>query len=362
MKAITPALAALFLVACSPAPATTSFGAGEPPASAGTGEVGTTAAASTTSGTGSSSTGGTGGVGGSTETSSGAVPDLGTMPDLGSPLPAGCEGKKIDFLFVISNSNTMEIKQERLLAAFPGFMDAIEAKDIDKHILVTTSLPMWHMSDCADCISDCDKNGSPTQCGAELTVCDSMLGAAYTFPTGKGATNRRCTLAGGTPYITSKEVQVDSAFKCLATVGIDGSNYYDADAVRAAISPAMNAEGACNEGFLRKDALLVITIIADTGDVDSLDDPEDWAADVLAAKNGDPDATYLLVITSDADIPGHLCKPEQVGLDEKGRLREWTEMMEHASNESICAEDYVPFFADALTTIFELCESFVPPG
>ena len=63
-----------------------------------------------------------------------------------------------------------------------------------------------------------------------------------------------------------------------------------------------------------------------------------------------------------ADIPGHLCKPEQVGLDEKGRLRVWTEMMEHASNESICAEDYVPFFEDALTTIFELCESFVPPG
>ena len=53
------------------------------------------------------------------------------MPDQGSPLPAGCEGKKIDFLFVISNSNTMEIKQERLLAAFPGSMDAIEAKDID---------------------------------------------------------------------------------------------------------------------------------------------------------------------------------------------------------------------------------------
>ncbi len=358
MKAIIAALSALSLAACSPTSPATSFGSGGPP----TGASGTdTSTSASTTSADNTSTGNLGSTSGGAGTSA-AVPDLGTIPDLGSPLPAGCEGKKIDFLFVISNANTMEFAQKNLLAAFPGFMDAIEAKHIDKHILVTTSLPLWHMSDCADCISDCDKNGSPTQCGAELTACDSMLGAAYTFPTGKGATNRRCTLAGGTPYITSKEVQVDSAFKCLATVGLDGSNYYDADAVRAAISPAMNAEGACNEGFLRKDALLVITIIADTMDVDSLDDPEDWAADVLAAKNGDPEAAYLLVITTDVDIPGHLCWPEQVGLDEEGRLRTWANMTPHASVQSICAEDYVPFFEDALGRILDLCESFVPPG
>lgn len=359
MKATIAVLSALLLTACSTPSATSSFGSGGPPTSAS--EADTTAAASTTANA-ESTTGHSGSTSGSTGTSSGALPDLGTIPDIGSPLPAGCEGKKIDFLFVISNSSTMGFAQENLLAAFPGFMDAIEAKNIDKHILVTTSLPMWRMSDCADCISDCDKNGSPIQCGAELTACDSMLGAAYTFPAGKGATNRRCTLAGGTPYITSKEVNVDAAFKCLATVGLDGSNYYDADAVRAAISPAMNATGACNEGFLRDDALLVITIIADTGDVDSLDDPKDWAADVLAAKNGDPDAAFLLAITSDADIPGHLCKPDQVGLDEEGRVRTWVNLTPHASIHSICAEDFVPFFDGALGTILELCESFVPPG
>ena len=362
MKAITLTLSALSLSACSPVPATTGFGSGGSPTGALTGEAGSTAAASTTGSAESTSTVGLQSTGDSTETSSASVPDLGMRPDQGSPLPAGCEGKKIDFLFVISNSNTMEFAQKNLLVAFPGFMDAIEAKDIDKHILVTTSLPMWLMSDCADCMSDCNKNGSPPECGAELTACDSMLGAAYTFPAGKGATNRRCTLAGGTPYITSKEVQVDSAFKCLATVGLDGGNAYAAGAARAAISPAMNAEGACNDGFLRKDALLVITIIADTGDVDSLDHPEDWAADVLAAKHGDPDAAYLLVITSDADIPGHLCLPDKVALSPEGRLRTWSKLTPHASTQSICAEDYVPFFEDALSTILELCESFVPPG
>ena len=82
----------------------------------------------------------------------------------------------------------------------------------------------------------------------------------------------------------------------------------------------------------------------------------------LAAKNGDPDASYLLVITTDIDIPGHLCWPEQVGVVEKTRLRLWADMMPHASTQSICAEDYVPFFEDALSTILDLCESFVPPG
>jgi len=365
MKAITTALLSLSLAACSPAPSTTGFGPGGQPTGVSTGAAdttATTASASTTGSAESTSTGGAESTKASTGTSEATVPDLGTIPDQGSPLPAGCEGKKIDFLFVISNSSTMEFAQSHLLAAFPGFMDAIEAKNIDKHILVTTTLPLFYMLDCADCITDCDKGGSPPECGAELTECDSMLGAARTFPAGKGATNRRCALAGGTPYITSEEVQVDAAFKCLATVGIDGANYYPADATRAAISPGLNAEEACNEGFLRKDALLVITIITDNGDDDSKGYPDDWAEDVLAAKNGDPDAAFLLIITTDSDIPGHLCWPEQVGLDGYGRLRTWADITPHASIESICADDYVPFFEDALTTILELCEAFVPPG
>jgi hypothetical protein len=59
------------------------------------------------------------------------------MPDFGPPQPAGCEGK-IDFLFVISAEGTMKDDQERLLASFPGFMDAIKEQlsDFDVHILV----------------------------------------------------------------------------------------------------------------------------------------------------------------------------------------------------------------------------------
>lgn len=196
---------------------------------------------------------------------------------------------------------------------------------------------------------------------AELTECDSLLGAGRTFPAGKGATNRRCDLVGGQRYITSEEVQVDAAFQCLATVGIDGGNDYAIDAAREAISPGLNADGACNDGFLRPDALLVITIIADTGDSYSLDEPEDWVNDFVQAKHGDENAVYLLVITTDADIPGHLCHPDDPWLEREGRLRTLVKAMPHASIASICAENFTPFFDDALATILELCESFVPP-
>ena len=123
---------------------------------------------------------------------------------------------------------------------------------------------------------------------------------------------------------------------------------------------APGEHGAAPERLLAEYGYAERTALTD--DDDSLDGPKEWAADVLATKNGDPDAAYLLVITTDIDIPGHLCWPEQVGLDEESRLRTWAKMTPHASVQSICADDYAPFFEDALGTILDLCESFVPPG
>jgi len=36
--------------------------------------------------------------------------------------------------------------------------------------------------------------------------------------------------------------------------------------------------------------------------------------------------------------------------------------MPHASIESICADDYAPYFENALESILALCKAFVPPG
>ncbi|MBK8262852.1 MAG: hypothetical protein IPK80_16140 [Nannocystis sp.] len=59
-----------------------------------------------------------------------------TDTDTGSDTkPAGCEGK-IDLLFVLSRDGSMKSSQEKLLAAFPGFIATIQAK---LRILTTTS-------------------------------------------------------------------------------------------------------------------------------------------------------------------------------------------------------------------------------
>ena len=55
--------------------------------------------------------------------------------------------------------------------------------------------------------------------------------------------------------------------------------------------PELNGPGGCNEGFLRDDALLMVTFAANTPDIDSAGKPKLWADAVLAAKHGDPRVT-----------------------------------------------------------------------
>ncbi|MBK7829366.1 hypothetical protein [Nannocystis sp.] len=141
------------------------------------------------------------------------------MPDFGPLQPAGCEGK-IDFLFVISAQGTMKLKQDRLLASFPGFMEAIQEQlpDFDVHILVANPNPKpgWIMDDCGLCMDDCDPQGQPPLCGATLTACDKKIGAGVTYPAGTNASNRRCEIAGDARYLVSGQQDIAQAFACAS--------------------------------------------------------------------------------------------------------------------------------------------------
>jgi hypothetical protein len=315
---------------------------------------------STTDAAASSSTGAE-----ATGTSEATVWDMG-VPDFGAQ-PAGCRGK-IDFLFVISASGTMKEHQSRLIGAFPGFMESIREQfpDFDVHILVANPNPQpsWLMSDCAVCTDDCDPDGAPPTCGAVLTACDKQIGAGITFPAGTGATNHRCELAGGKRYIVSGEQQVNDEFACIAQVGLGGSDL-GGEAMATAIKPEFNDpmdEDACNSGFLRDDALLVVTIIQDHYDEDSSGTVDDWIDALRTAKHGDDDAFAVLALTTDVDAGyGGLCFPDK-SYQTKNRLRLLTEGVRHGFIGSICADSYVPFFAEHVADLAELCDDFVPPG
>ncbi len=299
-------------------------------------------------------------------TSDGTVWDMG-MPDFGPQQPAGCEGR-IDFLFVISAGGTMKNDQERLLASFPGFIAAIKDQfpDFDVHILVANphSQPGWAMSDCGLCMDDCDPMGKPPTCGAMLKPCDKDAGAGVTFPAGTDASNRRCELAGGLRYITNDQQDMASAFACIAKVGSGGGGI-TGQAMVAALQPAINDpddEYACNGGFLRKDALLVVTIIQDNYDEDSLGTVDEWIEALRAAKDYDDDAFMVLVLTTDVDVGyQQLCWPN-LYFQTKNRLRLLAEGVTHGFIGSICQDSYAPFFAEHVSHLVDLCDDFVPPG
>ena len=357
------ALSLLAALSCGPADTTaTSFGVG--PATMPAGSTGTANSTGSTGSTGtadgSTGTGATGSMSTGPALDSSTGPDL--LPDFGIPGPEGCQGK-IDFLFVISNSPTMKGHQWQVVASLPEFITKIQAEfaEFDTHIMVTDTDAFWQMKDCSVCGPGCDPGGEPPLCGAELDACDSAIGAGLTFPSGIDSSARRCKLAAGR-YITGADPDPVEAFLCVAKVGSEGGEPRVADAMVAALSsPLLGTNGyppGCNQGFLRDDALLVVTLISDQYEVDSSGPAEAWRKALMDAKHQDGEAFQLLVITSDLDIVGGLCGPYT---DDGNRLRTFVEIVPHGKIGSICADSYGPFFDEAVAEVLKRCESFVPP-
>jgi hypothetical protein len=289
--------------------------------------------------------------------------DVGVPPDFEPPGPAGCQGK-IDFLFVISNSPLMDDVHPQVYGALPDFIAKIQTEfaEFDTHIMVTDTDAFWYQDDCSVCGPGCDPGGEPPLCGAELDACDSAIGAGTVFPSGSDSSARRCELAAGR-YITSDDPDPIEAFLCIARVGSKGGGEArTADAMVAAISPALLGTHpyvtGCNQGFLRDDALLVVTLIANQRDEFSSGPAEAWRDALMDAKHQDGEAFQLLVITSDFDVVDGLCGEYSAN---KNRLRTFVELVPHGKIGSICAESLGPFFDEAVAEVVERCESFVPP-
>jgi hypothetical protein len=360
MRAI--ALLAIALVACGDTSGPHGFSTGPavttaPHTTAGT-STGELEASSTTS------------TGSALPESTGAPPpDMGPQPDFGSEQPIGCKGK-IDFVFVISRYAHMKLYQQRLLASFDGFMATIAAEfaEFDTHILVANPDDGWPGDECVtwECTNiGCEDFPCEAYANGDLPMdvfCERTIGAGVLFPARGEATNHECELAGGNRYITSEEPDVAAAFKCLATLGTFGGSPSSAEALVEAVSAELNAPDGCNAGFLRANALLVVTIIADTADTwsASKDWPYEWYDDVVAAKGGDPDSVVILSIV--APKPEDPPKPDCLyDYDPpSNRLYEFTEMFPHHVISSVCEDSYVPAFAEAAQAVKTACTGFIP--
>ncbi|MEE9383750.1 MAG: hypothetical protein V3V08_10080 [Nannocystaceae bacterium] len=271
--------------------------------------------------------------------------DLGESPTNGddddADKPTGCN--HIDFLFAIDNSDSMLDEQRNLAASAPGFIASIHSiLELESvHLGVTTSEAYPHAA------QGCQQLGG--------LVDQTVIGECGPYEDGY----RFMTLAD----------DLDDAFGCAAKLGNTGaSDERPLESMVKALGSDLHADGACNEDFIRDDALLVVVLITDEEDDDedgeglwgSDGEPDDWFDAVIDAKGKMENVVALSLIGTS---PPNNCPTwdGSSGAEVGTRIREFTEMFgAHGVIGDVCAEDYGGFFSDVMELIEQACDDFDP--
>lgn len=270
-------------------------------------------------------------------------------PGGGGPVetpPAEC--KKVDILFVIDNSGSMADNQKSLIASFPGFVAGMRsrlANAEDFRVGVVTSDAY---------------NGNEAGC--------RQIGDLVTRTGGPQSSNKLCgPFDGGGRFMTSADPRLAERFACAAQVGTGGDDDERvAKSLLRALSPETAAPGACNAGFRRKDALLVIVLISDEDDVpDGCDGdgkcmsygsggtPDEWYQQLVKQLGRSDGVVTLSLIGRRGDNP--------CGAVPASRLLRFTSRFGASGFVGdICASSYDRFFEDALPVIKDACKIFIP--
>jgi hypothetical protein len=276
-----------------------------------------------------------------------APPIFDEDPPPAPPEPEKCD--KVDFLYVVDNSASMAEKQERLARSFIGFSQIVEQTlgTNDHQIMVVDT----DSSNINDYLATGDQYG--------VDPCLGVLGAGLR----NASEGQSCGIEGPQRYMLNRQPNPEATFSCLANVGIFGDvDEQPVAALLAATGAVSSGVGDCNAGFLREDAVLVVTIITDEDDDQSSGDPAAWKQSVLRAKNGNEEAIVMLGLISDTDVegglPGGPCNRESDGVPAP-RLRSFVSSFDRGSLGSICASDYSSFFAQAVSVIDTACKDFL---
>lgn len=351
----------------------------------------------TASATAAQTTGGiddTGDEAGDTVTVLDVGADTGGGENIDPDSAKGCD--KVDFLFVIDHSGSMADEQQVLIASFAPFMGAIEERvgDSDDFHVLVTDVDAWVFGECVpacneaaacDAAATCDTadeclfpcalrdvcEDSSFVCGQTQPLeCEDVMGAGVAHPRGRASSETDCAFTSGQRHIDASEPDLAAAFACAAKVGTGSSA--DTEQPMEAMVAALANDGpaaACNEGFLRDDAILVVTFITDEDDdpTDSTGNAAGWYEAIKSAKAGNDHAVVVLGLFGDNDQPDGICTPLShdfaTGAEPAPRLREFVGMWgDRGHIGTICAEDYLPFFSSAVDSIGVACDEFVPQG
>ena len=286
----------------------------------------------------------------------------------------GC--RKVDFLFIIDNSGSMGDEQQNLIQNFPGFIQTIKDKlklASDYHIMVIDT-DAYVFAGCqfmCDFFQFCIGSADDYMCNVtQPEMCEDVLGAGVIHPKGLDSSSMDCGFTSGARYMDISQPDLESTFACAAQVGTGSTE--DPEKPMQAMVNAIGPTGMahdCNAGFLREDAILVVTFITDEDDNQgdgSAGNPDGWKASLVAAKKNDETALVVLGLFGDQDKPNYICPPfdpdAASGAEPSPRLRQFVESFgDRGIAGSVCADSYKEFFEQAVDIIDSTCDDFVPP-
>jgi hypothetical protein len=193
-----------------------------------------------------------GDVDGDSDTDSDSDADTDTYT--GSP-PSGCT--KMDILFVIDDSGSMQCEQEMLTQAFPEFVQVIEEYNQENNNDLTYRIGV-----------------TATSRTLSYTIDPPPVGPIDIPPMNMNESGLDGELVevNGQKWIDGpgNQSEIVSWFSEAATVGTGGTSY-EMPLQCMAVSLLKNAEGEANEGFLRPDSLFIAVIITDEDDCSRTD-------------------------------------------------------------------------------------------
>lgn len=302
--------------------------------------------------------------------------DLGVLPEgEGKPNPDKKAICDIDFLFVIDNSGSMRDEQINLANSVPKFIKTIESE--------IKNLESFHVG-----VISTDRDLFGAQ-GGSNQKCAKLGGLKVERPRnkddkiepgGNAGMNVSCgPYENGLSFMTRKD-DLEKTFDCAARLGTSGDgNERPMDALFASMGSELTAKGACNEGFFRKDAILVVVLITDEeddqrkgpmGDTGSKGDPKSWHKQLMKFKGDRPE--YVVVLSLIGHEQPNECattiptgEADTMGVDGaeiSPRLKAFTKLFDkRGSVYDVCAKDYSESFSKAVDILGSACEELPPP-
>jgi hypothetical protein len=261
---------------------------------------------------------------------------------------------KMDILFVIDNSGSMQEEQKNLADNFPKFVDVLDnfragSAALDYRVAVTTT-------------------------GVTFTRASPLGGRMQQGPYEDGNLRRVAGMSKG--WLERGEPGLRETFATLANVGINGSaNEMPLHALRLAVNERV--KDGRNRDFLREDALLAVVFLTDEEDCsqDDLNLPAPPAeCDVARLNRVTPVTKYAdlldnvkrgrgrwAVAAIAGPGPGR-CSSSFGGADEATRLKAFVqEAGKNGVLSSICNADLASALEEAIKTFGEACRNFPPP-